>query len=202
MMPVKKWSNGRGALVLIATLFAVSVIIRLAGGSGQAIAREVAEFGLDADAPHDAELCEISEGAAELAHDLIAREQTVRQREIRLQEFEQSLLVAETAVRKQLAELAEAETRLSATIAQADTAAEDDLSTLTSVYENMKPGEAAKLFEEMETTFAAGFVGRMRPESAAAIMAGLSPQRAYAISVVLAGRNAKMGDAAAPLQKN
>ena len=72
--------------------------------------------------------------------------------------------------------------------------AEDDLVQLTSVYENMKPKEAALLFERMSPDFAAGFLGRMRPEDAAAIMSGLPPELGYSISVLLASRNA---DAAA-----
>ena len=76
-------------------------------------------------------------------------------------------------------------------LAVAEKAAEGDLSRLTSVYEAMKPKDAAALFEAMEPEFAAGFLGRMRPDAAAGIMTGLSPETAYMISVVLAGRNAR-----------
>ena len=82
------------------------------------------------------------------------------------------------------------QTALADTISVADSAAEEDLSQLTAVYENMKPADAAALFETMEPDFSAGFVGRMRPEVAAAIMALLAPETAYAISAILAGRNA------------
>ena len=71
-------------------------------------------------------------------------------------------------------------------------AVENDLAALTSVYENMKPKEAAPLFEAMDPVFAAGFLARMRPEVAAGIMAKLSPDAAYSISVILAGRNANV----------
>jgi flagellar motility protein MotE (MotC chaperone) len=86
--------------------------------------------------------------------------------------------------------LKEAETSLTATMALASSAAEDDLTQLTAVYENMKPKEAAQVFAAMDPKFAAGFLGRMRTDAAAAIMAGLEPDTAYAISVLLAGRNA------------
>ena len=56
-------------------------------------------------------------------------------------------------------------------------------------YENMKPKDAAVLFETMEPSFAAGFLGRMQTASAAQILSGLTPEKAYAISLTLSGRN-------------
>ena len=79
-----------------------------------------------------------------------------------------------------------------ATLSLADEASEKDILRLTSVYENMKPKDAAILFEQMEPNFAAGFLGRMRPDIAAEILSGLSPEVAYSISVILAGRNANV----------
>ena len=112
------------------------------------------------------------------------------EREARLEARLQALALAETAIEEDLARLEQAEAELRATMAAADKAAEDDIGRLTAVYENMKPDEAAALFQLMEPSFAAGFLGRMRSDAAAAILAGLTPDLAYTISVVLAGRNA------------
>ena len=121
---------------------------------------------------------------------LQAREDRVRAREEQIDIRMQALSVAEQEIERKLAALEEAESSLRATLALAQTAAEDDLSQLTDVYANMKPSRASALFEEMDPGFSAGFLSRMKPASAAAIMAGLSPEAAYRISVVLAGRNA------------
>lgn len=107
-----------------------------------------------------------------------------------MQKRQAALDEAEKSVRAQMAELAEAEAELNKTIALADGAAENDVSRLTSVYESMKPKEAARLFEAMAPEFAAGFIGRMQPEAAAAVMSGMSAEAAYSVSVLLAGRNA------------
>ena len=120
------------------------------------------------------------------------REARVSVREAELEERLEALAFAETQITDQLQALTDAEERLRATIALADAAAETDLTQLTSVYENMKPKDAAALFEEMEANFAAGFLGLMRPDAAAAIMAGLTPEKAYEISVLFAGRNANV----------
>ena len=101
-----------------------------------------------------------------------------------------ALEIAESAIETKLAALVDAEEKLRETLALADGASEGDLTRLTSVYEKMKPKDAAALFEEMDPAFAAGFLGRMRPETAAGVLARLSPTAAYTISVMLAGRNA------------
>lgn len=181
--------SGRGALLVIATLFCISAFMRLGTNYGQAIAKGVAELGI----PKPTEKiiqCEPVEGIGELVSALNKRESRVIVRERELDEMAQSLALAKEQIRLNLTALVQAEDKLSATIAQSESAAEDDLKRLTAVYENMKPKEAATLFEEMNPTFAAGFIGRMRPDAAAPLLAGLSPQTAYSISVILAGRNA------------
>ena len=121
---------------------------------------------------------------------LRAREDQVAAREAALRDREQAIAVAGTEIEAQIAALGAAEQSLSQMIAMAESAAQNDLSRLTTVYENMKPADAAMLFESMDPAFSAGFMALMRPDAAAAIMGGLSPATAYSISVILAGRNA------------
>lgn len=123
---------------------------------------------------------------------LTERETQVVAREKQLKMRMRALSVADAEIQKRLKSLMKTEEALRATLSLADEASEKDLLRLTSVYENMKPKDAATLFEEMEPNFAAGFLGRMRPDIAAQVMAGLSPQIAYSISVILAGRNASV----------
>lgn len=190
LMPKRKFSSGRGALVIISLLFAASAVIRLGSGAGQAIALEVTALrGVDDNAATPAQ-CKNPDEIEMILTALAVRQEYLDNQESELQEFQQSLDVARVQIQLNMEALVSAEAKLSATIAQSDSAAENDLARLTSVYENMKPKEAANLFEEMTPDFAAGFIGRMRPDSAAQIMAGLAPQAAYAISVILAGRNA------------
>ncbi|WP_229801217.1 MotE family protein [Tateyamaria omphalii] len=126
-----------------------------------------------------------------LLDSLREREAKVLEREGALDERAKALDVAQVEIERRLVALEDVEQRLRGTLSIAQTAAEDDLSKLTTVYENMKPKEAAALFGAMEPAFAAGFLGRMRPEIAAKIMAGLEPDSAYSISAILAGRNAR-----------
>lgn len=186
--PVRSWRAGRGALWIIATVLILSGGLRLGAGTGAALAREIAGSHEADDATFES--CETDADVLALLQALRQREETVLLREREIAERAVALDLARTVFDANMATLKQAEDDLKATLALADTAAEDDLARLTSVYENMKPKEAAPLFEAMAPGFAAGFLGRMRPDAAAAVMAGLKPETAYSISVILAGRNA------------
>lgn len=184
--------KGRGSILLIVGLLMGSGVVRLGVGTSEAIASTFAGLTReDTSAVTEARaLRDGGDGIARLLNALQARESAVEQREASLAFREKAVEIARQEIERRIAALETAEERLRSTLAIASTAAEDDLARLTTVYENMKPKNAAPLFEAMEPDFAAGFLGRMRPDAAAAIMAGISPGAAYSISAILAGRNA------------
>lgn len=197
-MPRRSWASGRGALAAIAILLIGSALIRFGIGPGAAIALEMkdqaAEFlnGQEADVADAPSATDLTPELLQLLAEVKKKEQALLDREAALEARVQTLSLVETAVQEDLARLEKAEADLRATMALADEAAENDIVRLTAVYENMKPDQAAALFQLMEPSFAAGFLGRMRSDAAAAILAGLEPDLAYSISVVLAGRNAEV----------
>lgn len=184
---------GRGALTLLAALFVGSAVVRLVGGTGEAIARETV-------APSAPSAQVQASGVQDLSREEIVallaafadRETALAERERAVEDRLNALRLAEQAVEAQLADLVAAEERLTATLAVADGAAEADVARLTAVFESMKPKDAARVFEEMDPDFAAGFVARMRPDAAAELLAGLAPASAYTISAILAGRHANV----------
>jgi flagellar motility protein MotE (MotC chaperone) len=125
-----------------------------------------------------------------LLTELLRRQDDLDQREAAILDQEKAQKIAMDAIEVRLAALQDAEEALRETLAVADKASENDLARLTDVYQNMKPKDAAALFETMDPVFAAGFLSRMPSDTAAGVMAGLSPETAYTISVVMAGRNA------------
>lgn len=188
----RRMNFGRSALWTIAVLMAASAVIRFGVGPGQALAKEVAALRQEDQLAGQSSPCTTDEELSSLLDAVLAREKAVAAQEAELADRRQTLDLAEQQIRRNLTQLEEAELRLSQTIARAETASEDDLSRLTTVYENMKPKDAALLFQAMSPEFAAGFIGRMRPDAAAQVMTGLTPESAYSISVVLAGRNAHL----------
>jgi flagellar motility protein MotE (MotC chaperone) len=118
-----------------------------------------------------------------------ARGAEISAEEARLIDRAQTLAVAETRLAEQLAALEQARADLEATLALADQASERDIGQMTAVYENMKPADAAKIFERMDVGFAAGLMSRMRPELAAQVLAGMNADSAYAVTLTIASRN-------------
>ncbi|PJE27396.1 Flagellar motility protein MotE, a chaperone for MotC folding [Pseudooceanicola antarcticus] len=186
----------RGTLALIAGLLMASAGLRVALHSDQVFALDStpSEAPLQASmASADAGMsCEQPPEIEAMLEAFDAREARLNQREAQVRDRMNALAIADEEIDKKLAQLETAEAALKATLALADNAAENDITQLTAVYENMKPKDAAALFEQMAPEFSAGFLGRMRPEAAAQVMAGLSAERAYAISVILAGRNSSV----------
>lgn len=182
----------RRGLLFLALFLGLSGTLRLALGLDLALA----ETSVSGEASHspvvfEPETCEPDAGAQAMLQSLQDREARLAEQERKAAEREALLNKARTEIDLKLAQLADAEQKLAATVAIADQASERDLGTLVAMYESMKPKDAARLFGEMTPEFAAGFLSRMRPEAAAAVLAGLDPGKAYAISAVLAGRNAK-----------
>ncbi|MEM9708776.1 MAG: hypothetical protein AAF871_08275 [Pseudomonadota bacterium] len=168
---------------MIAVLLMGSGAIRLHDTWGSALAVETEQ---PAEMALKAEVQDVDQVIAALD----GREARVAQREAQLDTRAEALALIEVRIDEKIARLEDAEAELRDTIALAERAAEDDLTQLTSVYENMGPEEAAALFDQMTPEFAAGFLGRMRADIAAAVLSGLEPTKAYEISVILAGRNA------------
>lgn len=176
--------KGLGTLRVVTGLLLASALVRVGAEVGPAMANQTDDAPQTvADMPTDTDT---------LLTAFQAREERLAIREAQLRDRLEVLRTAEAEIDEKLQALIAAETRLSATIALADSAAETDLAQLTTVYENMKPKEAAALFAEMPPQFAAGFLGMMRPDAAALIMTELEPEIAYSFSVVLAGRNANV----------
>lgn len=201
--PATRRKTRRSATILIASLLITSATLRLGTGAGTAIAQAVGEAEGAAPAKQVSQPEKTDTGLqpttqppknraemGSLLEALNEREAQLRQRERQAQMRQKALEVADREISKRIRDLEDLENRLRQTLTLADGAAEGDLAQLTTVYENMKAKDAAKLFEAMEPAFAAGFLGRMRPDTAAAIMAGLTPEIAYTVSVILAGRNA------------
>lgn len=177
---------GRSLIALVAGLFVASAIMRGLGIGVVALANAQEQASAITEMPPQS--C-TNPDYVPILDALRTREAEVERKEAEITEAVQLLEAAKSSIQGKLAELKQAEQQLKDTIAQAQTAAESDVSQLTSVYENMKAKDASALFQKMDAEFAAGFLGRMSPKAAADIMTGLDADQAYAISVLLAGRN-------------
>ncbi|MFP7569187.1 MotE family protein [Marivita sp. S2033] len=185
----RKAKPAKGTLAIVGTLLVLSALLRISTEAGQVIASETAQqLPETTDVPANKDLARPEHLNVALAA-IKEREARLVEREKEIAEREEAVNAAETAIEKELEKLEYAEQSLRKTISIASDAAENDVAQLTQVYSNMKPKQAAALFEQMDASFAAGFLARMPPDSAARVMAGLTPEKAYSVSVELAGRN-------------
>ncbi|WGH80169.1 MotE family protein [Jannaschia ovalis] len=149
---------------------------------------------LPEDAPDRADaaelLCPPSGEVGDLLDQISARAGTLETREAEIALRERDVELARQEVMAALDSLTAAEAALEARMFSSAEASEADITRLVSVYEGMKPKDAALLFETMSPDFAAGFLARMRPDAAAGVFSSLTPDTAYALSVIMAGRNA------------
>jgi flagellar motility protein MotE (MotC chaperone) len=103
-----------------------------------------------------------------------------------LAERERMLQLVEKRTSELLHELQESREAIEATLAAADEEADAQLMRLVTIYESMKPKDAARLFEAMPADVAAGFIRRMREVKSALILAHLEAKHAYAIALSVA----------------
>lgn len=92
----------------------------------------------------------------------------------------------EARAREQVQALRAERRALEATLERVDGEAEAEIARLVKIYENMKPKEAARIFEAMPAEIAAGFVRRMAEQKSALVMGNLDAGHAYAITLALA----------------
>jgi len=115
--------------------------------------------------------------------ELDARAKALDDREALLKATEQKIAAQIQQMQQMKAEYDQAKTAR-------DDAAEANLRRLVTVYESMKPEEAARIFETMEGAVLLDVVTRMGERRLAPILAQMSPAKAQALTIAMANRRA------------
>jgi flagellar motility protein MotE (MotC chaperone) len=115
--------------------------------------------------------------------ELDARAKALDDREALLRATEQKIAAQVQQMQQMKAEYEQAKTAR-------DDAAEANLRRLVTVYESMKPEEAARIFETMEGAVLLDVVTRMGERRLAPILAQMSPAKAQALTIAMANRRA------------
>ena len=116
------------------------------------------------------------------------RRGTMDQRAQELEMRENLLKAAERKLDGRINELKDIETKLDAG-AQAEKAeADKQVKTVVTMYESMKPKEAARVFERLNLQVLVPIVTAMKPARMSEILAAMSPESAEKLTVALAGR--------------
>ncbi len=110
---------------------------------------------------------------------------------------ESLIQAAEKRLEARLAELKAVEARINATVQQRD---EDELKRfkgIVAMYENMKPKEAARIFDRLDLKILVDVSTQMKPATMSAILAAMTPEAAERVTVELASRAASQKTQAA-----
>lgn len=127
-----------------------------------------------------------------LAEALLAEQERLEIRSIELVKREKSLEALEAKLDKQLDNIQATRNSVQGQLDKLETLATDDLKHLISMYETMKPKNAAEIFDSMAPAFAAGFLRDMNSARAGLIMSEMDAKKSYEISLVIANKNAEL----------
>lgn len=115
------------------------------------------------------------------------RKKELDAREEELQRMEQELAAQKEVLDKRLQELDSTRKNISSMLQDRVQADDKKVESLVQVYTNMKPQQAAKVFETMDEDLAVEIIGRMKKKNAAEVMNLIKAEKAQMISEKLAG---------------
>jgi len=113
-------------------------------------------------------------------------------------EIRESLLKAhEQRIEAKVEELKGVETRIEAATKQKDDADAARFKSIVAMYENMKPKDAAKIFDRMDMSVLIDVASHMKPQKMSDVLAQMLPDNAEKLTVELARRSGSGSDQAA-----
>lgn len=133
----------------------------------------------------------VSPAERALLEDLRTRRQALDARESNIVARETMLAAAERRLTQRVDELTAMQTRLEALDRAAREREDANWRNLVRIYENMRPRDAAKIFDELDMPVLLEVVARMKERSVAPILAGMQPERSRQVTSELAARRAR-----------
>ncbi len=124
----------------------------------------------------------------ELLQSLAKRRDELDSRERGLDEQVAMLAATEKRIADKLAELKQLQATIEGVVKQHDADQEGQLASLVKIYENMKPKDAAQIFENLEMEVLLDVVDRMKERKVAPVLALMNPEKAREVTLELAQR--------------
>lgn len=131
---------------------------------------------------------EFSQAEIEVLQSLAKRRDALDARARDLELRENVLKATEKRIDGKIVELKALEEKIQQYLQQHDEQGEQQLKSLVKVYENMKPKDAARIFEQLDLDILLDVAERMREAKMAPILANMDPGKAKQITVELATR--------------
>jgi flagellar motility protein MotE (MotC chaperone) len=109
-------------------------------------------------------------------------------RERDIERREEMLRAAESQIDRKIAEMKTLQSTIEGLLRQYNDQEDNKMRSLVKIYENMKPKEAAKIFEQLDMSILLEVVERMKEQKVAPIMAEMDPSKAKGVTAELAQR--------------
>jgi flagellar motility protein MotE (MotC chaperone) len=138
---------------------------------------------------------DMSRGDLKILQELAQRRRELDQRERDLAMRDGLLKAAEKRVEEKIAELAAMKAKLEALVKQREEQQNAQVKSLVKIYENMKPKDAAQIFDQLDMGILVELMANMKEAKSAPIMAAMDPKRAKDVTARLLNRKA-LGPAA------
>ncbi len=149
-------------------------------------------------APPRRDAASFSASEIDVLQSLAKRRESLEEREKELDAREALLAATEKRIDSRIGELKAMEQRLTKLVKQRNDEEERRIGSLVKVYENMKPADAARIFQELDMPVLLEVVERMKEAKLAPVLAQMSPAKAKDLTMELAQRRDAAGDTAKP----
>ena len=159
----------------------------LAPGPDQPQANEAADppAGDAAEQPFGGDLTLLTQMEIDLLQQLAERREVLEDREQELDMRSGLLAAAESRIDKKVEELKLLQNTIQKLLKAHDEERDAQMQSLVKIYENMKPKDAARIFEELDMDTLLLVVERMKERKLAPVMASMDPSKAKEITVEL-----------------
>jgi flagellar motility protein MotE (MotC chaperone) len=128
----------------------------------------------------------MSKGEVRLLEGLAERRGLLEDRARDMDMREKLLVAAEGRIDGKIAELKALQARIDQLLKEHDAREDAQIASLVKVYENMKPKDAARIFDGLEMPILISVAERMKEVKMAPVLAEMSPPTAKALTVELA----------------
>lgn len=131
---------------------------------------------------------EIGGSAAERAvlESLGKRRESLQEQEGQLDLREKLLQATEERIQKRVEELKKLEERIESAVNEKKSQEKSEIAGLVTMYESMKPKDAARIFDRLSLPILMKVVREMKPRKMAAVLARMSPDAAERLTVAIA----------------
>lgn len=130
----------------------------------------------------------LSQTEMDVLQKLTARRDSLDLREKDIERREAMLKAAEDQIDRKVAEMRTLQTTIEGLLRQYNDQEDNKMRSLVKIYENMKPKEAAKIFEQLDMPIMLEVIERMKEQRVAPILAEMDPSKAKNVTAELAQR--------------